>query len=59
MDSLVKKWEALSESNQLLFKKSLIAGVGLYVILLAIHDLMPYAIIGASGFYLYKLIKQN
>ena len=56
MNSLIKTWDSLGEANQLLLKKGILAGIALYVILLAIHDLMPYAILAGIAFYLYKVI---
>lgn len=59
MDVLLKTWGNLSKENQLLLKKTLLGGFILYVILLALHDLMPYVLIGFGTYYLYHLVNKN
>ncbi|ABX09136.1 hypothetical protein [Prochlorococcus marinus] len=60
MESLLKTWNGLSEENQLLLKKSLVWGLLFYILLLALHDLLPYALTGVAVFYLYRwVLKKN
>ncbi|KGG12148.1 MULTISPECIES: hypothetical protein [Prochlorococcus] len=59
MELLVKAFERLGEENKLLLKKALFAGVILYVLLLAIHDLLPYALAAGGCFYLYRWLSKN
>ena len=59
MESLVKTWESLSEEKQLLLKKCCLAGLALYILLLAVHDLMPYALVLLMTFYLYKFVSKK
>ncbi len=59
MEQLLKTWSSLSDENQLLLKKSLAAGVMVYILLLAVHDLLPYALVCLAVFFLYKSISNK
>ncbi len=58
MEQLLKTWNDLGDENQLLLKRGLFFGVLLYIVLLAIHDLLPYALVGAAALFLYKRINK-
>ena len=59
MEQLIKTWSEIGEENKLLFKKSLVLGIFLYILLLAIHDLLPYALLGGCVYILFKWLNQK
>ena len=59
MEQLLKTWSTLSDDNQLLIKKGIAAGFALYILLLAIHDLLPYALVSCGVFFLYNKINKS
>ncbi len=59
MDQFLRTFETLSDENKVLLKKSLAAGVLLYIVLLAIHDLLPYALVGIGALLLFKWSKSE
>ncbi len=58
MEQLIKTWDALGDENKVLFKKSLAIGVLVYILLLAIHDLLPYALLGGCIYLFYKWLNK-
>ncbi len=59
MERFLKTLENLSEENRLLLKKSLAAGVVLYILLLAIHDLLPYALVFTGAWLGYRALSEE
>ena len=59
MEEIEKRWDSIGQDNQLLIKKGIVAGIALYVVLLVVHDLLPYALIMIGTYFLYKWIAKQ
>ncbi len=59
MEQLIKTWGELGDENKLFFKKSLVLGIFVYILLLAIHDLLPYALFVGCAYILLKWLNQK
>ncbi len=59
MEQILRSWGTLSDNNKILLKKALAAGVFLYIVLLAIHDLLPYFLLIIGTLFLYKWTKKK
>ncbi len=59
MEEITKQWENIGKDNQLLIKKGIVAGLLLYVALLAVHDLLPYALGFVSIYFVYRWIQKQ
>ena len=59
MEEIEKRWDSIGQDNQLLIKKGIVAGIALYVVLLVVHDLLPYALITIGAYLLYKWITKQ
>ena len=57
MEQLGKSWESLSKENQHLLKKGVAVGIVVYILLLIIHDLLPYALTAIGLYFLYQWAK--